>query len=70
MNNKTAPSVEVFPALFKGSKEKQMLQSGDQVGTKEMSEGKQLSPPPETLLALFNLPLYECLIWGEPDSLE
>lgn len=35
-----------------------MLQSGDQVGTKEMSEGKQLSPPPETLLALFNLRLY------------
>lgn len=49
-----------------------MLQSGDQVGTKEMSERKQLSPPPETLLALFNLslPFYVCLICGEPDSLK
>lgn len=35
----------------------QMHKSGDQVGTKEMSP-----LPPETILALSNLPLYVCLI--------
>lgn len=47
MNNKIASS-DVFLSSLKVQRQ-QVLQSGDQVGTEEMSDGKQLSPPPETL---------------------